>query len=128
MATANSLTGEALKLGREAASAYREETGERPTRETAGDRGATAWEGARAALARLGETDEDLWPVFLAGFYGDPVHQCVRCGRTLPKASDQRDAGDEEVAVDARRLVAVIPDWVCGRCLGAAEDEQSAKT
>jgi hypothetical protein len=32
-------------------------------------------------------------------------------------AEDQTDAGDDELAMDTAQIAAMIPDWVCGRCL-----------
>jgi hypothetical protein len=63
----------AKRLGMAAADAYGEEFGESPTRETAGDRDAAAWETQRKELADEGMTN-DTYSLALeawrSGFFG----------------------------------------------------------
>jgi hypothetical protein len=51
---------------------------------------------------------------------------CAACGKTGPVADDQTDPGQDELALDARGIVA--PDqYVCGACLEAAEDARDSE-
>jgi len=49
------------------------------------------------------------------------VRECVCCGKCGPVAADETDAGDDELALDARGVVR-RNEYVCGECLTAAED------
>lgn len=56
------------------------------------------------------------------GSMDDPRRECASCGKRCLVAEDETDPGADEVALDARGLVAEN-EYVCGACLSDAEDD-----
>lgn len=53
-------------------------------------------------------------------------HECCRCERMLPEAEDQTDDPlCDEVVLDTAMRYMRIPDWICGECIAAAEEEDT---